>query len=689
MDYNDFFSRSAYSWATSFTASTLLGLLKKAGHDSNSIITDPIYTSATDLHVKSALLRQGIPFKNVTTDIDGDKRNSTHPFIGADEFKVNQSDAALSMADTMNYTFCPNSSVSLMFKVKNTGYDTLRSVKIGWTTNGKAQKDTTWKGKLSLYGTSVLAFPYTPDTVTRIKAWTSAPNSVTDSTSEDDTISFTLTHARLPIAKIGATIGCPGNGTSFTDSSSSNGGANISSYYWDFGDGTASSTSKNVSHSYKKSGYYVVTHAVKGYCSDTIRKTIYIPRLIAAYKSYSYCLGDTTYFKDTSITDGVHMWFYKWLFGDGLSTFGPVANHIYKKPGTYKVILSIGSSLGCNDTISHFITIYAKPKARFSVKDVCQGENVSITDSSTGSALKYLWNFGDGSVDTARKPVHVYDTAGLYKIKLYIANPGGCYDTISHTIKVLAKPSVHFTSKDVCIGDTAYFMDSSVISGTAIYAWNFGDSTTSIIASPKHLYKHAGSYTVAETITTSGCTDTYTQTVTVYPKPDAHFSFHANHQHVSFSPADTSLKEYAWDFGDSITSSLKYPEHDYARSGHYVIRITTTNANGCSSSDTLSADIIYTDITSDVNTTNRLIVYPNPFDGQITVQYYLSKDCETTIDLYDMLGRKIQITPAQGMPAGEHFVRILSADYRLKPGIYYLQLQAGDSKTIKAIVKLN
>lgn len=45
---------------------------------------------------------------------------------------------------------------------------------------------------------------------------------------------------------------------------------------------------------------------------------------------------------------------------------------------------------------------------------------VRFTDRSQGVVKKYEWRFGDGSVDTVKNPVHVYQQPGIYTVKLRI-----------------------------------------------------------------------------------------------------------------------------------------------------------------------------------------------------------------------------------------------------------------------------
>lgn len=76
--------------------------------------------------------------------------------------------------------------------------------------------------------------------------------------------------------------------------------------------------------------------------------------------------------------------------------------------------------------------------------------------------------------------------------------------------------------------------------------------------------------------------------------------------------------------------------------------------------------------------------YPNPFNAQTTIQYSLSKQSEITIDIFDILGRKIE-TIAEGIePAGNHQT-IWDANVQ-SSGIYFYRIKTGDKVETKKMV---
>lgn len=112
---------------------------------------------------------------------------------------------------------------------------------------------------------------------------------------------------------------------------------------------------------------------------------------------------------------------------------------------------------------------------------------VTFTDTSTGPANSWLWNFGDTLTSTQQHPTHNYTTAGVYTI-------WGC---IPLTVKFI----------NASTGD---YSDS---------LWNFGDYATSALTSPTHAYTMTGAFTVTLTVSGRGGTDTESKTAFIKTWP--------------------------------------------------------------------------------------------------------------------------------------------------------------------------
>jgi len=68
--------------------------------------------------------------------------------------------------------------------------------------------------------------------------------------------------------------------------------------------------------------------------------------------------------------------------------------------------------------------------------------------------------------------------------------------------------------------------------------------------------------------------------------------------------------------------------------------------------------------------------YPNPFNARTTICYTLNNISEVTIEIYDLLGRRIDMIDTGTQPAGEHQLSWNAGD--LPSGIYFYRIQAGD-----------
>ncbi len=133
---------------------------------------------------------------------------------------------------------------------------------------------------------------------------------------------------------------------------------------WDFGDGTTQTGGSNVTHTYAKGGFYVVTVTADdgkgGSCSvasDTAYVRVNTVPAANAGKNQVCCLDEQVEFDGTASTDADgNVLTYKWNFGDGNTAEGAKVSHTYRKNGAYKVTLTVndGSNTPCSESSSGF-----------------------------------------------------------------------------------------------------------------------------------------------------------------------------------------------------------------------------------------------------------------------------------------------------------------------------------------------
>ncbi|MBK7172519.1 MAG: PKD domain-containing protein [Bacteroidales bacterium] len=111
-------------------------------------------------------------------------------------------------------------------------------------------------------------------------------------------------------------------------------------------------------------------------CQDTLEQNVSIvPKPgVDFYNDSLLCLGSaTTFFTDTTATQVGAVQTYNWNFGDG----SPTANtqnpqHSYGVAGTFTVVLTISDTSGCQNAISHPVTIHSAPQSYFGPAGLCR-----------------------------------------------------------------------------------------------------------------------------------------------------------------------------------------------------------------------------------------------------------------------------------------------------------------------------
>lgn len=226
----------------------------------------------------------------------------------------------------------------------------------------------------------------------------------------------------------------------------------------------------------------------------------------------------------------------------------------------------------------------------------CAPHVVHFTNTSTG-ATSYSWNLGNGIITPLTNPSTSYLAPGTYTVTL-TAYDGGASDTKTMVITVHNLPTVDFFASitAICPGAPVTFTSTSTpgVPGAMTYLWNFGDGTTSTLASPSHTFTTPGYYNISLTVTNSqGCSKTYTRSayIQVYSPPAVNFV--GSPLTVCNPPATVTFTSYTtgtaplthtWVWGPGITTSGVPGSYTYTAPGTYDVKLIVTDGNGCKDS---------------------------------------------------------------------------------------------------------
>lgn len=250
------------------------------------------------------------------------------------------------------------------------------------------------------------------------------------------------------------------NPLSFTFTNQSTGGGNVS-YTWDFGDGTAGSTTQSPQHMYPGQGAYSVSLAAKDLtngCADAISKIVVIHycNVLADFSSTVDSINSLAVAFKNQSTGGGNL-IYDWRFGDGDSSDAADIKHAYKTGGDYPVTLNVKGAYGCQNSLVKTVTVKCNVHADFSTTvDSLNSLAVTFKNQSTGTGdLTYVWKFGDGNSSPEKNVKYTYNKAGNYNASLNVRAANGCQDSTTKAITLTAP---------VKIDSTAPLRDSASIS---------------------------------------------------------------------------------------------------------------------------------------------------------------------------------------------------------------------------------
>lgn len=309
---------------------------------------------------------------------------------------------------------------------------------------------------------------------------------------------------------------------------------------------------------------------------------------------------------------------YNWNFGD--STSASIANpsHNFTQKRNYTVRLSVTDTDGCVSSITknNYITT-TNPTAQFeNPTEVCLGASVQFTNRAAGTNLRSFWSFGDGNTSTASNPSHTYAAAGTYTVKLVVTTASGCSDSIikTNTIRVVKLQASVANARITGFCAPALVTFQNTTPGATTFRWNFGDSSSSILANPTHTYNKNGFFNVSLVVTNAlGCSDTLkmdSMVRVVGPTPSFNFTQTQTcaPATVNFNNTSLNYRTALWDFRDGSLVRTNNASHVYTRAGSFNPILIVTDSLGCSASITSTQAVVVTGMpTASFGTNNRTV----------------------------------------------------------------------------------
>jgi len=390
------------------------------------------------------------------------------------------------------------------------------------------------------------------------------------------------------------------------------------------------------------------------------------------------CLGDSLIISNLSIQS----YLYKWYLNDTL--VDTISNPFLSinKTGSNEIKL-LSSDGYCWDT--SIIVIYvidSQVIINYGIER--NGLSLTLLDSTLGGN-KWLWDFGDGDTSAIKNPTHFYSNNGKYLLCLQVDN--GCIQNIScDTLEICGDLNPKFDIIDS--GLIINFIDSSY-SNVISWHWEFGDGDTSNLQSPEHTFLTENKYKICLTAKNScGNDSTLCDSIMICPINSAFFGYNILKYTVSFTDSSLSTTNYMWDFGDSTSSTLMNPIHNYQDTGNYYACLTTFNScysdSFCNTvyvadTTTVNNDTLSFNLAKSLNYNVKII--PNPYKGNTNIEINLNVTSDISIEIYDLIGTKIYYLKEDKMPAGKNSYNFSAVKNGFPSGVYLLKIMINNEHT--------
>jgi gliding motility-associated-like protein len=409
----------------------------------------------------------------------------------------------------------------------------------------------------------------------------------------------------------------------------------ITNYDWDFGD-ASTGTGISTSHVYTNDSIYnprlIVIDATG--CKDTLTRSLIhvLPDNNFFALPSPLCLGQPLIYDSPH---GKYIDSLVWSFGNGDSvklnkktmdlTTVPDTSYSYKSTyaytsgagNTFPVHLKmIYNNKGCVRNYSTNINLFPALEVTIdSISGFCSGDSTRFYASqkniSTPPNPVVAWNwmfyyrqpvppFAIIKVDssTVQNPAILFSSHSAtsnFFADLTVTNSDGCELTVERKgFSIVKLPLPTFCPSNRCATQlTKFFFFCNAFPEVAIDSvhWDFGDGGTATVQEPFHIYADSGLYNVRVAIfnTKLGCSMENIIPTQIFRLPQPDFTYDTvclggvtHFTDLSTVSQGESITDWNWNFGDGNTSAAQNPDHLYADTGKYIVRLIVTSTTGCS-----------------------------------------------------------------------------------------------------------
>jgi hypothetical protein len=255
-------------------------------------------------------------------------------------------------------------------------------------------------------------------------------------------------------------------------------------------------------------------------------------------------------------------------------------------------------------------------------------------------------------------------------------------DSKQFEFEVYPTPHISFAhDTSICKGQSITLDAGSSLVYNSNYNWNTGDTTQTVTIDS------AGVYSVTVT-SDHGCLDNHSIEVVVNDIPSLILDsiIHATHSGGNDGAINITTTggivpySYIWDNNDTTEDISGLAADTY--------KVIVTDSNHCSDTGSYQVDQL-TNISGDETEANNyhIKVSPNPYYENISIYYFLSKETNVKLHVFDLLGRRIETIVNDVQQAGKYQYEFNTQRHEYLQDSYFLIFEFNDKKIYRKLIK--
>uniref|UniRef100_A0A803T4V6 Polycystin 1, transient receptor potential channel interacting n=1 Tax=Anolis carolinensis TaxID=28377 RepID=A0A803T4V6_ANOCA len=283
---------------------------------------------------------------------------------------------------------------------------------------------------------------------------------------------------------------------------------------WMFGDGSPNVTvygDPTVRHNFTRCGIFSLSLAISSKVDKIHYYTVVcvepeVTNVTLFARSSFVMLGNESKFQVTALPP--YPYRYHWDFGtnDSLKFGGTEVSYTYKAPGIYLVVVTVSNNVSFNNDSALVEVQEPVGVARIesNASKVLEVNQVYLFSANvSGTKVRYLWDFGDGTTQLGKFITHSYNKSGIYAVSLKAWNEVSFREArVNVTVKRRLQGLSINASRTVVPLNGSVSFTATLLAGTAIrYSWILCDRCTPILGSStiSYTFRSIGTFNVIVT----------------------------------------------------------------------------------------------------------------------------------------------------------------------------------------------